>query len=49
MLEPEQREELEQLVRTHTTPKCMVERAQMILWSDEEQMNVEITKRLILI
>ena len=45
-LEPEQRAELERLVRTHTTPKRMAERAQIILWGAEGQTNVEIAKRL---
>src|SRR5512136_2500328 len=46
ILEPEQRAELERLVRTHTTPKRMAERAQITLWGAEEQTNVEIAKRL---
>jgi transposase len=46
MLEPEQRAELERLVRTHTTPKCMAERAQIVLWCAEGQTNVKIAKRL---
>ena len=45
-LEPEERAELERLVRTHTTPKRMAERAQIILWGAEGQTNVEIAKRL---
>jgi len=45
-LEPEQRAELERLVRTHTTPKRMVERAQIILWAAEGQTNVTIAKKL---
>lgn len=46
MLEPEQRAELERLVRSHTTPKRMAERAQIILWGAEGQTNVEIAKKL---
>ena len=46
VLEPEQRAELERLVRTHTTPKRMAERAQIILWGAEGQTNVEMAKRL---
>ena len=46
MLEPEQRAELERLVRTHTTPKRMAERAQIILWAAEGQTNVAIAKKL---
>jgi transposase len=46
MLEPQQKVELERLVRTHTTPKRMAERAQIILWGAEGQTNVEIAKRL---
>src|SRR5512139_1199917 len=46
MLEPRQQVELERLVRTHTTPKRMAERAQIILWGAEGQTNVEIAKRL---
>ncbi len=45
-LEPEQRAELERLVRTHTTPKRMAERAQIILWAAEGQKNVTIAKKL---
>ena len=46
MLEPEQRGELERLIRTHTTPKRLAERAQIVLWGAEGQTNVEIAKRL---
>ena len=46
VLELEQRAELERLVRTHTSPKCMAERAQIILWGAEGQTNAEIAKRL---
>jgi transposase len=46
MLEPEQRAELERLVRSHTTAKRMAERAQIILWGAEGQTNVEIAKKL---
>jgi len=46
MLEPGQRAELEGLVRTHTTPKRMAERAQIVLWGAEGQTNVQIAKRL---
>ncbi len=46
VLEPEQRAELERLVRTHITPKRMAERAQIILWGAEGQTNVEMAKRL---
>lgn len=46
VLEPEQRAELERLVRTHTTPRRMAERAQIILFGAEGQTNVEIAKRL---
>ena len=46
VLRPEQRAELERLVRTHTTPKRMAERAQIILWGAEGQTNVQIAKRL---
>jgi len=46
VLEPEQRAELERLIRTHTTPKRTAERAQIILWGAEGQTNVEIAKRL---
>jgi transposase len=45
-LEPQERAELERLVRTHTVPKRMAERAQIILWGAEGQTNVEIAKRL---
>ena len=46
VLEPEQRAELERLVRIHTTPKRMAERAQIILWGAEGQTNAKIAKRL---
>ncbi len=46
VLEPEQRAELERLVRTHTTPKRTVERAQIILWGAQGQTNVEIARKL---
>lgn len=46
MLEPQQQAELERLVRAHTTPQRMAERAQIILWGAEGQTNVEIAKRL---
>ena len=46
MLEPEQRAELERLVRSHTTSKRMAERAQIILWGAEGQTNVEIANKL---
>src|SRR5512139_298237 len=46
MLEPRQQVELERLVRTHTTPKRMAERAQIILWGAEGQTNVEVARRL---
>jgi len=46
MLESEQRAELERLVRAHTAPKRMAERAQIILWGAEGQTNAEIAKRL---
>src|SRR5512136_2503240 len=46
VLEPDQRAELEQLVRTHTTPKRTAERAQIILWGAEGQTNVEIARKL---
>ena len=46
VLEPEQRAELERLLRTHTTPKRMAERAQIVLWGAEGQTNVEMAKRL---
>jgi transposase len=45
-LEPEERAELDRLVRTHTTPKRMAERAQIILWGAEGQTNAEIAKKL---
>jgi len=45
-LEPEDRAELDRLVRTHTTPRRMVERAQIILWGAQGQTNTEIAKRL---
>lgn len=45
-LEPEQRAELNRLIRTHTTPKRMAERAQIILWGAEGRSNTEIAKRL---
>src|SRR3974390_1092160 len=45
MLEPEERAELERLVRTHTTPKRTAERAQIILWGAEGQTNVEIARK----
>ena len=45
-LQPEDRAELDRLVRTHTTPKRMAERAQIILWGAEGQTNAEIAKRL---
>ena len=46
VLEPEQRAELERLVRTHTAPKRMAERAQIILWGAEGRTKVEMAKRL---
>ena len=46
ILAPDQRAELEGLVRTHSTPKRMAERAQIILWAAEGQTNVEIAKKL---
>ena len=45
-LSAEERAELDQLVRTHTIPKRMAERAQIILWGSEGQSNTEIAKRL---
>jgi len=45
-LKAEERVQLDRLVRTHTTPKRMAERAQIILWSAEGQSNTEIAKRL---
>jgi len=41
----EERAELDRLVRTHTTPKRMAERGQIILWGAEGQSNTEITER----
>lgn len=45
MLEPERPAELEWLVRTHTTPKRMVERVQIVLWSAEGQTNAEVCQK----
>jgi transposase len=45
-LEPEERAELDRLVRTHITPKHVAERAQIILWGAEGHTNTEIAKRL---
>ena len=39
VLEPEQRAELERLLRTHIAPKRMAERGQIILWGAEGQTN----------
>jgi transposase len=46
VLKAEERMELDRLVRAHTTPKRMVERAQVILWGAEGQSNTEIAKSL---
>lgn len=45
-LKAEERVELDRLVRTHTTPKRMAERAQIILWAADGLSNTEIVHRL---
>jgi len=45
-LKTEERLELDRLVRTHTTPKRMTERAQIVLWAAEGLSNTEIANRL---
>src|SRR4030042_1775036 len=45
-VEPEERAELDRWVRTHTTPRRMAERAQIVLWGAEGQTNAEIAKKL---
>ena len=45
-LKPDERSEIERLVRTHTTPKRMAERAQIVLWAAAGQNNKEIAERL---
>jgi len=45
-LKPDEKSELERLVRTHTTPNRMAERAQIVLWAAGGQNNREIAERL---
>jgi len=46
MLEPEQRAELERLVRTHTAPNVLQKEPKSFLWGAEGQTNTEIANRL---
>jgi len=45
-LKSEERMELERLIRTHTTPKRMAERAQIVLWAAGGLTNAQIAHRL---
>jgi transposase len=45
-LSPEEQRELGRMVRIHTMPKRMAERAQIILWAAKGQSNTEIGRRL---
>jgi len=45
-LKTEERMELDRLIRTHTTPKRMAERAQIVLWGSDGLTNTQIAERL---
>lgn len=46
VLNHDERSELERLVRTHTTPKRMADRAHIVLWAAAGHTNREIAERL---
>ena len=45
-LKTEERMELDRLIRTHTTPKRMAERAQIVIWGSDGLTNTQIAERL---
>jgi hypothetical protein len=45
-LSAEERAELDRIARTHTAPKRMAERAQIILWGAEGRRDPEVVQRL---